>query len=97
MIQYSHAFENPARLPNADLAYAYGPPSAGSRRDNEANNTANASAPTVVSAMANRLIGPYAASEPGRLKIPTPMMLPTINAVACVSPRLPRGSISPDI
>jgi hypothetical protein len=32
--------------------------------------------------MAKGLIGPYAASEPGRLKIPTPMMLPTIRAVA---------------
>jgi hypothetical protein len=96
VIQYSHAFENPARLPNADLAYAYGPPSAGSRRDSDANITASASAPTVVSTMANRLIGPYAASEPGRLKIPTPMMLPTISAVAWVGPRVPRGSTLSD-
>ncbi len=49
---------NPHALPKAARAYAYGPPSAGSRRDSAANNTASASAPTVVSAIETRLIGP---------------------------------------
>src|SRR4051812_15709498 len=44
--------------------------------------------------MAIRLIGPYAASDDGRLKIPTPMIVPTINAVAGPRPRDPRGSDS---
>ena len=40
------------------------------------------------------MIGPYPASDVGRLKIPTPMMLPTMSAVAVVSPkpRAPAGS-----
>ena len=57
-IQYSQAFEKPTALPKAARAYAYGPPSAGIRRDSEANSSARHSAPTVVSAMATRLIGP---------------------------------------
>src|SRR5689334_9795830 len=36
VIQYDHAFANPRPLPYATRAYAYGPPSAGSRRDNAA-------------------------------------------------------------
>ena len=86
VIQYDQAFVNPSRLPKATRAYAYGPPSAGSRRDNAANSSASASAPTVVSAIDTRVIGPYAAREVGRLKMPTPMMLPTISAIATVRP-----------
>src|SRR3954454_13531512 len=56
--------------------------------------TASASAPTVVSAIATRLIGPYEARDVGRLKMPTPMMLPTISAVADPRPSVPRGSSS---
>src|SRR3954471_1357362 len=56
--------------------------------------TASASAPTVVSAIATRLIGPYPASDAGRLKMPTPMMLPTISAVAAPRPSVPRASWS---
>jgi hypothetical protein len=40
----------------------------------------------VVSAIETSVIGPYPASEVGRLKIPTPIMLPTISAIAAVSP-----------
>src|SRR3954447_17160951 len=58
VIQYDHAFAKPRGLPNAAREYAYGPPSAGSRRDNAANITANASAPTVVRPIDTRLIGP---------------------------------------
>ena len=58
VIQYDHAFANPSRLPNATRAYAYGPPSAGRRRDSAANSSASASAPTVVSAIETRVIGP---------------------------------------
>ena len=58
VIQYDHAFANPSRLPNATRAYAYGPPSAGSRRDSAANSNASSSAPTVVSATETRVIGP---------------------------------------
>jgi hypothetical protein len=36
--------------------------------------------------MATRLIGPYDATAYGRLKIPTPMMLPITSAVPWVSP-----------
>src|SRR5215468_9701248 len=54
VIQYDQAFANPSRLPNAAREYAYGPPSAGSRRDSEANS----SAPTVVRAIEIRVIGP---------------------------------------
>jgi hypothetical protein len=36
----------------------YGPPSAGKRRDSAANNSASASAPTVVSAIDTNVIGP---------------------------------------
>jgi hypothetical protein len=42
----------------------------------------------VVSTIATRLIGPYSANEPGRLKMPTPMMLPTMRAVAWGRPSL---------
>src|SRR6516164_2287993 len=82
VIQYDHAFANPSPLPNATRAYAYGPPSAGNRRDNAANSIASASAPTVVSAIEISVIGPYDAREVGRLKMPTPMMLPMIRAIA---------------
>ena len=58
VIQYDQAFANPSRLPNATRAYAYGPPSAGSRRDSAANSSASTSAPTVVSAIETRVIGP---------------------------------------
>ena len=51
VIQYDHALAKPSLFPNATRAYAYGPPSAGSRRDSDANSSARASAPTVVSAM----------------------------------------------
>src|SRR6516164_11168626 len=86
VIQYDHAFANPNWLPNATRAYAYGPPSAGNRRDSAANSNASASAPTVVSAIEISVIGPYVASEVGRLKMPTPMMLPMISAIACGRP-----------
>ena len=33
-------------------------------------------------------MGPYEASEVGRLKMPTPMMLPMIKAMAVVRPKL---------
>src|SRR3954451_13200891 len=88
VIQYDQALVKPIPLPNAARAYAYGPPSAGSRRDSAANISASATAPTVVSAIATMLIGPIDANEYGRLKMPTPMMLPMINAVACGSPRV---------
>src|SRR6516164_9247400 len=86
VIQYDQAFANPSPLPNATRAYAYGPPSAGNRRDSAANSNASASAPTVVSAIEISVIGPYDAREVGRLKMPTPMMLPMINAIACGRP-----------
>src|SRR5215831_10565582 len=86
VIQYDHAFANPSPLPNATRAYAYGPPSAGNLRDSAANSIASASAPTVVSAIEISVIGPYDASEVGRLKMPTPMMLPMISAIACGRP-----------
>ena len=38
--------------------------------------------------MAKRLIGPYEATAYGRLKMPTPMMLPITRAVDCGSPSL---------
>src|SRR5262245_25775107 len=41
VIQYDQAFAKPSGLPNAVRAYAYGPPSAGSRRESEANMTAS--------------------------------------------------------
>ncbi len=82
VIQYDHAFGNPSLLPNATRAYAYGPPSAGILRDNDANSLAKASAPIVVNPIETSVIGPYGASDDGRLKIPTPTMLPTTNAVA---------------
>src|SRR6516165_2395279 len=58
LIQYDHALKKPSRLPNATRAYAYGPPSAGNRRDRAANSNASASAPTVVSAIEISVIGP---------------------------------------
>ena len=58
VIQYDQALAKPSGLPNATRAYAYGPPSAGSRRDSAANSSASASAPTVVSAIETRVIGP---------------------------------------
>jgi hypothetical protein len=88
VIQYDQALVKPIPLPNAARAYAYGPPSAGSRRDSAANINASATAPTVVSAIAIMLIGPIDANEYGRLKMPTPMMLPMMRAVACGSPRV---------
>src|SRR6516165_5678245 len=72
VIQYDQAFATPSRLPNATRAYAYGPPSAGSRRDRLANSSASASAPTVVSTIDTSVIGPYTANDVGRLKMPTP-------------------------
>src|SRR5271157_1440302 len=63
VLQYDHALKKPIRLPNATRAYAYGPPSAGSRRDSDANIKASAMAPTVVSAIEARVIGPSAANE----------------------------------
>src|SRR6516225_5541287 len=58
LIQYDHALKKPTRLPNATREYAYGPPSAGSRRDSAANISASAIAPTVVSAIETSVIGP---------------------------------------
>ena len=58
VIQYDQAFVNPRRLPKATRAYAYGPPSAGRRRDRAANSSASTSAPTVVSAIETKVIGP---------------------------------------
>ena len=48
--------------------------------------SARQTAPTVVSPRATKLIGPSGASDPGRLNTPTPMMVPSTNAVACGSP-----------
>src|SRR6516225_10803677 len=89
VIQYDHALKKPTTLPNATREYAYGPPSAGSRRDSAANISASAMAPTVVSAIETSVIGPMPASEVGRLKIPTPMMLPMISAIATGRPKPP--------
>src|SRR5215468_11307571 len=89
VIQYDHALKNPTTLPNAAREYAYGPPSAGSRRDSAANINASTIAPTVVSAIETSVIGPIPASELGRLKIPTPMMLPMIRAIATGRPKPP--------
>src|SRR5215472_6672173 len=89
VIQYDHALKKPTTLPNATREYAYGPPSAGSRRDSAANISASAIAPTVVSAIETSVIGPIEASEVGRLKIPTPMMLPMISAIATGRPNPP--------
>src|SRR3954466_12701647 len=91
VIQYDHAFAKPIRLPNATRAYAYGPPSAGMRRESAAKSMASAMAPIVVSPMETRLMGPKAASDVGRLKIPTPTMLPTTSAVAALRPRPSAG------
>src|SRR6516165_7446272 len=44
-------------------------------------------APTVVSAIETRVIGPMPASDVGRLKIATPMMLPMIKAIATGRPK----------
>ena len=89
VIQYDHALKNPIRLPNATREYAYGPPSEGRRRDSPANSSANANAPAVTSTIDSNVIGPYADKDPGKLKIPTPMMFPTISAVACRRPNRP--------
>ena len=40
----------------------------------------------VVRPIETSVIGPYPASEVGRLKIPTPMMLPMMRAIAAVGP-----------
>ena len=63
VIQYDQALVKPSPFPNAARAYAYGPPSAGSRRDITANINARAMAPTVAIPIATRLIGPYDAME----------------------------------
>src|SRR3974390_1215780 len=54
LIQYDHALKKPTRLPKATREYAYGPPSAGRRRDSAANISASAMAPTVVRPIENR-------------------------------------------
>src|SRR5215831_16368148 len=46
-------------------------------------------APIVVSPIETKLIGPMPANEVGRLKIPTPMMLPMISAIATGRPKPP--------
>src|SRR5262244_1224385 len=46
-------------------------------------------APIVVSPMETKVIGPMPANEVGRLKIPTPMMLPMISAIATGRPKPP--------
>src|SRR5690348_2313932 len=86
VIQYDHAFVNPSPLPNATRAYAYGPPSAGRRRERAPNRIASARAPTVVRPIDTSVIGPYGASEVGRLKTPTPMIEPMMRAIAAGSP-----------
>ena len=48
----------PEAIAKATRAYAYGPPSAGRRRDRAANSSASTSAPTVVSAIETKVIGP---------------------------------------
>jgi hypothetical protein len=58
VIQYDQALTNPCRLPKARRAYAYGPPSAGMRRDSAAKSIPSARAPTVVRAIETREIGP---------------------------------------
>src|SRR5262245_15287258 len=58
VIQYDQAFMNPRGLPKPARAYAYGPPSAGSRRESEPKSTARTSAPTVVSPSEMSVIGP---------------------------------------
>jgi hypothetical protein len=50
---------------------------------------ASAIAPTVVRAIETSVIGPIPASEVGRLKIPTPMMLPMMSATATGRPKPP--------
>src|SRR5262245_19690956 len=89
VIQYDHALKKPTTLPNAAREQAYGPPSPGSRRDSPANISASAIAPTVVSAIDTSVIGPSVDSDVGRLKIPTPMMLPMISATATGRPKPP--------
>jgi hypothetical protein len=49
------------------------------------------SAQIVISATANRLIGADSANEPGRLRMPTPMMLP-IRAVTRDRPSVPSAA-----
>src|SRR5262252_9552207 len=49
VIQYDQAFVNPSGLPKPTRAYAYGPPSAGRRRESAPKSTARARAPIVVS------------------------------------------------
>src|SRR3974390_1054006 len=61
------------------------------RRANDANSLAKASAPIVVNPIETSVIGPYGASDEGRLKIPTPTMLPTTSAVAPTSVRRSSG------
>src|SRR5215475_1664804 len=95
VIQYDHALKKPTTLPNAAREYAYGPPSAGSRRDSAANISASAIAPTVVSTIETSVIGPIPASEVGRLKIPTPMMLPMMSAIATGRPKPPPAAAAP--
>src|SRR6516162_3852995 len=57
VIQYDQALRNPTLFPKATRAYAYGPPSAGRRRDSEAKSIASTSAPMVVRAMEISVIG----------------------------------------
>src|SRR6478736_1080330 len=89
VIQYDHAFMKPSGFPNPARAYAYGPPSAGRRRASAPKRIASTSAPTVVSAMETSVIGPYGASDVGRLKMPTPMIDPMIRAIAAGRPNWP--------
>src|SRR5262249_42350066 len=92
LIQYDHALKKPSRLPNATRAYAYGPPSAGNRRDSAANIRASAMAPTAVRPLETRVVGPTAARGGGRLKTPTPMRLPMISESATGGPKPPPGA-----
>ena len=72
VIQYDHALKKPTTLPNAAREYAYGPPSAGSRRDSAANISASAIAPTVVSAIETSVIGPYPGQRGRQVEDPDP-------------------------
>ena len=58
VIQYDQAFGTNAVPESTTDCPRYGPPSAGSRRDNAAKSMANASAPMVVSPIDTNVIGP---------------------------------------
>ena len=58
-------------------------------RDSRPKITASTSAPSEVTVQPTSEIGPKAASEAGRRKMPEPIMLPTTSAVQATSPSPP--------